>query len=410
MSGSASVRSSRLFLRLAAQSLSRRPLQTFLLALTVAIGVGAVFATAIARRAVQDSMALGVARMGADLLVVPRETLVNLTAALLVAEPTPHTLDARLAEEVARLPGVDAVAPQRVLALANATASQVPDLIAFDPARDFTVLPWLRDKLDRPLRPADAIVGARRPEGVGASVHLGERTLTVYGRLDLTGVGPLDRSVLVSFDTLEALASVARSTSSPTLFAEPRGRVSALLVRLAPGASADRVRFALAARPAVKVVAGASLATSVRQMLQALLGGAGGLMLLVLAAMVIMVGVLYSAVLVERRRELGVLLVLGARQRHVIQSIVAEAVLVTSAGGVAGVVLGAAALLALQRSFGYHLASLDVPLTWPSAPAVLFYGLGGVGLASCVGLAGALLPAWRLSRREPYELIRREGS
>ena len=55
------------------------------------------------------------------------------------------------------------------------------------------------------------------------------------------------------------------------------------------------------------------------------------------------------------------LLVLGARQRHVVQSIVAEAVLVTSAGGVAGVVLGGAALLALQRSLGYHLASLDVP-------------------------------------------------
>ncbi len=407
MRGRASIRSSRLFLRLAAQSLSRRPLQTFLLALTVALGVGAVFATAVARRAVQDSMALGVARMGADLLVVPRETLVNLTAALLVAEPTPHTLDARLAEEVARLPGVDAVAPQRVLALANATASQVPDLIAFDPARDFTVLPWLRERLDRPLRPADAIVGARRPEGLGAPLHLGERTLTVYGRLDLTGVGPLDRSVLVSFDTLEALA---RSTSSPTLFAEPRGRVSALLIRLTPGASADQVRFALAGRPAVKVVAGVSLATSVRQMLQALLSGAGGLMLLVLAAMVIMVGVLYSAVLVERRRELGVLLVLGAQQRQVVRSIVAEAALVTSVGGAMGVVLGCAALLALQRSFGYHLASLDVHLAWPSAPAVLLYGLGGVGLASCVGLAGALLPAWRLSRREPYELVRREGS
>src|SRR5205085_7310524 len=130
--------------RLSAQSLSRRPLRALLLALTVAIGVGALFATAVARRAVHDSMALGIARMGADLLVVPRETLVNLTPALLVAEPTTNTLDAGLAEEVARLPGVDAVAPQRVLALATATASQVPDLIAFDPARDFTVLPWLR--------------------------------------------------------------------------------------------------------------------------------------------------------------------------------------------------------------------------------------------------------------------------
>jgi putative ABC transport system permease protein len=400
-------RSSWLFVRLAAQSLSHRPLRAVLLALTVALGVGAVFATAVARRAVQDSMALGVARMGADLLVVPRDTLVNLTAALLVAEPTPHTLDARLGDRVARLPGVEAVAPQRVFALAEATGSQVPDVIALDPTRDFTVLPWLREKLDRPLGPADAIVGARRPERVGAPLQLGARTLTVYGRLGLTGVGPLDRGVVVSFDTVEALAAAARSSA---VLVEPRSRVSALLVRLAPGASAQQVRFALAAEPGVKVVAGASPATSVRQMLTALLAGAGGLMLLVLAALVIMVGVLYSAVLVERRRELGVLLVLGARRRHVFRSIVAEAMLLTSAGGVAGVVSGSAALLALHRSFGYHLARLDVPLAWPSAGALVAHGLITVGLAAGVGLAGALLPAWRLSRREPYELVRADGA
>lgn len=410
MSRPASVRHSWLFVRLAAQSLGRRPLRAFLLALTVAIGVGAVFATAIVRRAVQDSMALGVARMGADLLVVPRETLVNLTAALLVAEPTPHTLDTSLANEVSRLPGVDAVAPQRVWALAQATASQVPDVIAFDPARDFTVLPWLREKLDRPLGLGDAIVGARLPERVGASLQLGGKSLTVYGRLDLTGVGPLDRSVLVSFDTVEALAEAVRPTSSPALFADARSHVSALLVRLTPGASADQVRFALASKPAVKVVAGVSLTTSIRQMLSALLGGAGVLMLLLLAATGIMVGVLYSAVLVERRRELGVLLAVGARRRQILQLIVAEAVLTTSAGGVGGVILGASVLLALQRSFGYYLASLDIPFVWPAASALLLHGLGGVALASCVGLAGALVPAWRLSRQEPYALVRGEGS
>jgi putative ABC transport system permease protein len=406
----APARSSWLFVRLGAQSLSRRPLRASLLALAVAVGVGAVFATAVARRAVHDSLALGVARMGADLLVVPRETLVNLTAALLVAEPTTHTLDARLAERVARVPGVEAVAPQRAVALAESTASQVPDVIAFDPAHDFTVLPWLREKLDRPFRTSDAIVGGRRPERVGATLQLGARALTVHGRLGLTGVGPLDRSVLVSFDTLETLALAAAPTSSPGLFADPRGRASALLVRLAPGGSPERVRFALAGEPSVKVVTGASLATSVRQMLTALLAGARGLMLSTLATLVVMVGVLYSAVLVERRRELGVLLVLGARRRQVFRSIVAEAMLVTTAGGVGGVVFGGAALLALERSFGYRLASLDVPLAWPAPAALVVYGLGAVALASGVGLMGALLPAWRLSRREPYELVRGEGT
>jgi putative ABC transport system permease protein len=398
------------FVRLAAQSLGRRPLRALFLAGTVAVGVGTVFAASVVRQAVHDSLALGIARMGADLVVVPRDTLVNLTTALLVAEPTPHTLDAGLVEEVARLPGVEAVAPQRVFALTGISASQVPDVIAFDPARDFTVLPWLRQTLGRPLRSGDAIVGGRRPEAVGAGVQLGGRTLTVYGRLDLTGVGALDRSVLVSFDTLEALADARRATSAPPMFAEARSRASALLVRLAPGGSAERVRFALASQPAVKVIAGASLATSVRHMLTTLLGGAAGLVVLVLAATVVMVGVLHAALLIERRRELGVLLMLGARPRQILHVIVAEAVLLTTLGGVAGVIAGGGVLLAVRRSLGFHLASLDVPLVWPPAALIVLAGASGVALASRLGLVGAVIPAWRLSRREPLELIRREAS
>jgi putative ABC transport system permease protein len=382
-----------LFVRLASQGLARRRLRALFLAATVALAVASVFATAVVRRAVHDSLALGVGRMGADLLIVPRETLVNITAALLVAEPTPHTLDAGLIDEITRLAGVDAVAPQRVLALAETTASQVPDVVVFDPARDFTVRPWLHERLARPLGPGEALVGGRRPERVGEPVQLGGRTVTVRGRLDLTGVGPFDRSVFVSFETLNT-----------------GRRVSAFLVRLAPGAAPEHVTFALASRPAVKVVAGASLATSVRQTLTALLAGAGPLMLLVLAATILTVGVLYSAVLTERRRELGVLLTLGARRGQIVRLILAEAALVTSAGGIAGVVLGAGVLLALQRSLGFHLARLDVPFVWPTAPELLLHALVGVGLASCVGLAGALVPAWRLTRQQPYDLVRGEGA
>lgn len=179
-------------------------------------------------------------------------------------EPTPHTLEARLADEVARLPGVDAVAPQRVFALEQATGAQVPDVIAFDPERDFTVQPWLQESLHRPLGLGEAIVGARRPEAVGAQVQLGAKALAVHGRLGLTGVGTLDRSVLVTFETAEALAGPGGSSAGSTVFGDTRTRVSALLVRLSVGARAEHVRFALASRPEVKVVAGVATCSNER--------------------------------------------------------------------------------------------------------------------------------------------------
>ena len=39
--------------------------------------------------------------MGADLVIVPRTTLVNITASLLTVQPTDETLPANLAERVA---------------------------------------------------------------------------------------------------------------------------------------------------------------------------------------------------------------------------------------------------------------------------------------------------------------------
>jgi putative ABC transport system permease protein len=371
----------------------------FLLALTVAVGVGAVFTTLVVKQAIQDSMAVGFSRMGADLLVVPHDTLVNLTPALLTVEPTPHTLDAQVAEEVGRLPGVEAVAPQRYfpIEIAADAHSHEADLIAFDPRRDFTVLPWLKEKLDRPLQQGDVLVGGRREQVVGSTTRLGGQTLTVYGRLGLTGVGPFDRAFFVTFETA---ATVMRP--------EP-GKLSAVLVRLEAGATPEQVRFAIARMPDVKVVAGPTLYTSVRQGLTTVMGGVLALALLMLVAAVLMVSALYSALLAERRRELGLLIAIGTRRRQLLRLVLTEAVLTTSLGGVCGVILGGSLLLLFQRSLGYHLENLNVPFVQPSPTAIGLYALAGVGLSCCVGLLGAFVPAWRVSRQEPYDLVRSEG-
>ncbi len=106
----------RLYLRLALQNLLRRRMRTILLVVAVALGSGAVFGALTLLRGIEQSMTAGFHRLGADLLVVPEATMVNLTAALLTVQPTVETLDGRLAQELARLPGVARVAPQTLSA------------------------------------------------------------------------------------------------------------------------------------------------------------------------------------------------------------------------------------------------------------------------------------------------------
>jgi putative ABC transport system permease protein len=391
--------------RLAVQNLGRRPTRTFLLVLAVALGSGAAFTTLTVARGVRASMEAGCARMGADLLVVPKETLVNLTSALLTAEPTEHTLDAGLADEVARLPGVSRVAPQRLYRVPGVPGGHGHDiaLVAFDPDRDFTVRPWIKDRLERPPATGDVLVGGRREEKVGETVSFAGRPLTVYGRLERTGVGPFDNSCFITFATADALA---RAGGLPGH--DPR-RVSALLVELDVGATAEQVRFAIARTPGVRVAAGGATVASARQGLTALFGGVTLFTLLTVLACVVMVSVLYSAIIAERRREVGLLRAMGARCRKVVRLFVLEAALTTGLGGLCGVALGGGLLLAFQRSLGYYFQTVNVPFLWPAGTSVAMLALACLLSSTVVGVLGAFVPALRAGRQEPYLLIQAEG-
>jgi putative ABC transport system permease protein len=67
-------------------------------------------------------------------------------------------------------------------------------------------------------------------------------------------------------------------------------------------------------------------------------------------------------------------------------------------------------MILLQRSLGYYFENHQVPFTLPPARFLILTGLGSILVCAAVGLAGALVPAWRTIRREPYDLVRGEGT
>ena len=388
------------FLRLAVQNLARRPGRTLIQALAVAVAVGSGFAAVVARRAVLESSNFGFGRLGADLLVTPGDSLVNLTPAILSVEPSGHSLAPGILERVRGIPGVAVAAPQRYFAVPLPSGGHAHDcdLFAFDPAHDFTVLAWAKDTPTEPLGPDRVLVGARRPETVGQTVTLGRRSVSVVGRLGPTGVGPPDRAFFATFEAADAIAGTSDGRSRPT----------GILIRLAPDAGPEQVRFALAAFPDLKVTASLPMVTSVRRTLAAILGGAVLLTIATLAATVLQLGALYTAVLAERRQELGVLRTLGTRPMQAFRMVLFEAAITTALGGVAGLLLGVTFLIALERTLGTHLESLGVLFEWPAPDWIAAVAVACIATAVAVGPVGAALPAWRACRRDAYDLARGE--
>ena len=397
---------------LALQNLGRRKARTLLLLAAVAVCSGAIFTGAVLMRSIETSMAVGFTRLGADMLVIPSGTLTNITAALLTAEPTDLTLDTSVLPRLERLKGVRKAAPQLIFrtdASGYGRGGELIDLIAFDPERDITVQPWLEQHLDRPLRPGDVIMGGRREEPIGSELLLFGRPLTVYGKLGKTAVGTHERGLFITFATLNELRDVMRQVCGTKAPLEP-DKLSGVLLELAPGATTQQVRFAaLANFPGIKIVSGESMLTSIRQGLAALLNGVLGLMVIMFVSTALMVSVLFSAILTERRRELGLLKAIGARRGQIIGVLLTEAALATALGGLMGCVLGVLLMRIYEHSLVYYLDRMGIPFVWLNTATTGLIALACILLASLIGVAGALYPAWRASRREPYDLIRSEG-
>jgi putative ABC transport system permease protein len=126
--------------------------------------------------------------------------------------------------------------------------------------------------------------------------------------------------------------------------------------------------------------------------------------------MMILVGLLFSAIIAERAREVGVLKAIGARGSQVMRMLLAEAGLTTGLGGIGGIILGGGCLFAFQRSLVYHLESLQILFVWPDAATIAAFAAGCVIAAVALGVAGATMPAWTANRNDPYALVMGEGA
>jgi putative ABC transport system permease protein len=98
----------------------------------------------------------------------------------------------------------------------------------------------------------------------------------------------------------------------------------------------------------------------------------------------------------ERRAEIGLLKALGAQDRQVLAAFLAEAVLLATGGGIAGLALGAGAIRAFVGIYPSFPAS---PPLWAVAAAL--------GLSLAVGVGFGVWPARRATRLDPVAALAR---
>ncbi len=102
------------------------------------------------------------------------------------------------------------------------------------------------------------------------------------------------------------------------------------------------------------------------------------------------------ASVLERIREIGVRRAVGAMQKDILFQFLSEAVLISVAGGVAGILVGAGISIAIER-----LAGITTIVSYLSV-VVAF------GVSITVGIAFGIVPAYRAARQDPVVCLRYE--
>jgi putative ABC transport system permease protein len=239
------------------------------------------------------------------------------------------------------------------------------------------------------------------PDGdaVGQVVRIRNVPFRVLGVLDgkggATSGQDQDDLVVAPYTTvMKRLSGVNRlqiiyvSARAPDQVASAESEIEALLRQRHRLAGADDSDFMIRSQEEM-----ASTAAESSRILAVLLGSVASISLLV-GGIGIMNIMLVSVT--ERTREIGLRMAVGAKGRHVLAQFLAEAIVLSAAGGLVGVVLGVAGSEAIARFAGW-----PVELR-PQAVLLAF------GFAVAVGVFFGFYPARRAAGLDPIEALRYE--
>lgn len=391
---------------LAQKNLRRKAFRSLAIIAAVMVVAATLFSVTTIMESVEQSLERGTARLGADIMVVPAKAEDAARTALLTGKPSAFYMDKSVVERIRKIRGVRSVTSQIFLKTSPYECCDVSDLflIGFDPENDFTIKPWLTNTLGRPLADDEAIMGRGiTAYAVGYALTFFNSPFTVVGMLEETGMEFIDNSIFISFDGIDKILAKAQEKGQD-MDSIPPNQISTVLVQVDPEITPDRVALFIQAEiDGVNAIVTDRIIASVRQQLFILLKSVLSVSAILWVMAMLLVGVVFSMIVNERRRELGIFRAMGAKKSHIFRLIMLEAAILSIIGGLVGIGLGGGVLYVFRDAI---YASLNIPHLWPNTAR--FVGLISfcMLLSLLTGILAALGPAIRASFLEPYDAIR----
>jgi putative ABC transport system permease protein len=257
--------------------------------------------------------------------------------------------------------------------------------------------------------PYQVLFGTKGLDPINKKIRLGAIEYTVIGVMEKRpSVGGLDGGqdniAIIPYTTHQVVFNI--DVTRPLVDGNSFGGIIGILPRedAAPGQTLAEVEELMRIRHGLKldepndfdVITQDALLRTWEQISRAVM-----LALVVISSIALMVGgigvmAIMMISVTERTREIGVRKALGGRRQEILLQFLAEAAVLTSVGGILGILIGAGIGISVNLLTGF-----PVSLPWWAFAM-------GLGFSASVGLIAGMVPAVRAARLDPIEALRYE--
>ncbi len=389
---------------LVVRTLKSRPYRNLAIATAFALIAAMLFSAQYLASGAEESLDRGTGWLAADLIVMPGGSGSSGEESLIDGRPSMFFFNETGAGTISRIPGVARVSPQILIASLpdQSCCSGYVQLIAIDPASDFSLGRWLDTEYGMPLVRDGIILGSMVEGDSGSDLRFYGHDFHIVNKLNPTGMRGIDSAVFIRIEDASVMAaeSIQKAKEPLTL---PGGMASRVLVQLDPGTSSADVADAILRQvPGTRVITPASLSGTVARNLS-------GITLILQYAALLVTAITIPALLTasvmfarEMNEEVTLLGALGATRPFILRLVLAESFAASIAGALVG--LGAAAffLVAFQNLIAF---TLEIPFGIPSLPALLLGAGSTLLITVMLGCLASIYPTLRILRSEAYRAI-----
>lgn len=382
-------------------SLTRRWVQSLSTLTAVLFSVGIFFAIYLLYIGISLGLDAGKRRLGADLLVIPADSIVESEMLLFTGQPYNVYMNKEVEGRIALVPGVKRTTPQFFAQTLNETCCSLVGatrLIGFDQRSDWLVLSWIKRLPGGGLAPDQVMVGSAVQGFSGQAATILKKKVRVAAVLEPTGTS-LDYSVLMPIDaTRELVKVIPYFQTFLGKNSDAGGSVSAVLVDVDDDFDRAKVVKAVERTGKVRVIQASVVLQRIKDQMDVLFLVMLAAGVLATISSIIQLFSRFFTLAWDRKGEWGLYRALGATRRDLRLLIAGEALILTLGGIISGLVLGyvlySKILELLQRQQAFPV--MELSLTHLVAGILLISGFFIV-----LGIVAALIPGIKSAKIDP---------